>query len=342
MAPRSLPDSRFHIDFVVVFGFFKFFMTKHTMDIFEKHTLVKVCSPMVRYSRLPFRLLVREYGCDLAFTPMLMADSFIKSDNYRKVESVTCEKDNPLVVQFAANTPEIFAEATELAYQDCIGVDLNCGCPQSWASHEGIGACMMNKPDLISDILRQTRNRISDSTFGVSCKIRIFLDMARTVDLARQLEATGISFLTVHGRTKAERNEPVHLDYIKAIVDAVDIPVIANGDIDSLEKAHAVQEVTGAKGVMSARSILENPALFTGQVKTPVDCINKWCEINTRLDTHFTMFHRHLIHMCAPLLNKFERRIFNNLTDKKAVLDFISDKFNNHSNLEEEESVVVS
>lgn len=66
--------------------------------------------------------------------------------------------------------------------------------------------------------------------------------------MARQLEATGISFLTVHGRTKGEKTEPVHLDYIKAIVDAVDIPVIANGDVDSLAKAYQVQEMTGARG----------------------------------------------------------------------------------------------
>jgi len=69
-----------------------------------------------------------------------------------------------------------------------------------------------------------------------------------TVEICRQLEATGISFLTVHGRTIKERGEPVHLDYIKAIVDALNVPVIANGDIDSLEKAHIVQEETGCQG----------------------------------------------------------------------------------------------
>jgi len=66
--------------------------------------------------------------------------------------------------------------------------------------------------------------------------------------MVRQLEAAGISFLTVHGRTKSERNEPPHFDYIKAIVDSVDIPVIANGGVDSLAKAYEVQELTGAKG----------------------------------------------------------------------------------------------
>jgi tRNA-dihydrouridine synthase 4 len=78
--------------------------------------------------------------------------------------------------------------------------------------------------------------------------VQLSLYARRTVDLARQLEAAGISFLTVHGRTKSEKTEPVHLDYIKTIVDSLDIPVIANGDVDSLEKAYSVQEITGAKG----------------------------------------------------------------------------------------------
>jgi tRNA-dihydrouridine synthase 4 len=78
--------------------------------------------------------------------------------------------------------------------------------------------------------------------------VQLSLHARRTVDLARQLEAAGISFLTVHGRTKSEKAEPVHLDYIKTIVDSLDIPVIANGDVDSLEKAYSVQEITGAKG----------------------------------------------------------------------------------------------
>lgn len=70
----------------------------------------------------------------------------------------------------------------------------------------------------------------------------------RTVDLVRQLEATGINFITVHGRTIQERGQPVHLDYIKTIVDSVQIPVVANGDVDSLKRAYHTQEVTGAKG----------------------------------------------------------------------------------------------
>lgn len=73
--------------------------------------------------------------------------------------------------------------------------------------------------------------------------------------------------------------------------------------------------------------MLENPALYSGYEKTPVSCIKRWIEINESLNTHFTMFHRHLIHMCESQLTKTERRVFNNLTEKEDVLSFLYNKF---------------
>ncbi|ODM95475.1 tRNA-dihydrouridine(20a/20b) synthase [NAD(P)+]-like [Orchesella cincta] len=297
------------------------------VELFEEKALVKMCAPMVRYTRLPFRMLVREYDTDVVFTPMILADSFVKSEQCRHHEFTTCLEDTPLLVQFAAKNATDFADAAELVYGNSDGVDLNCGCPQSWACREGIGACMLRTPEVVADVLRQTRNRIADPKFSISVKIRIFLDIRRTIDLVRQLEATGVDFITVHGRTMQERGQPVHLDYIKTVVDSVRIPVVANGDVDSLKKAYHTQEVTGAKGVMSARAMLENPAMYGGYEKTPLSCVKRWIEINENLNTHFTMFHRHLIHMCESHLTKSERRVFNNLTEKDDVLNYLADKF---------------
>jgi len=147
------------------------------------------------------------------------------------------------------------------------------------------------------------------------------------VDLCRQLEATGISFISVHVRTAKERAEPVRLETIRCIVDALNIPVIANGDVTSLEKAYEVQEATGVRGVMSARAILANPGLYNGHSKTPLSAIKRWIEINEELDSYFTLFHKHLIHMCESVLTKAERRIFNNLRTKEEVITFLNDRF---------------
>lgn len=85
--------------------------------------------------------------------------------------------DQPLIVQFAASNALDFANATELVASSCIGTDLNCGCPQKWAMAEGYGACLINHPELLRDVVLQTRNRITSNDFTVSIKIRIHPDI---------------------------------------------------------------------------------------------------------------------------------------------------------------------
>ena len=234
------------------------------MDLFESDAPVKICAPMVRYSKLAFRNLVRLYGCDLAFSPMIMADSFFMSQKARDNELTTNTQDKPMIVQLAANKAHYFAGSAELVAGHCSGVDLNCGCPQRWAQKEGIGACLINKPEFVCDVVKQTRARVSDPSFSVSVKIRIHDDVSRTVDLCRQMERAGASFITVHGRTREQRGHPVNLDAIREIKQSVSLPVVANGDIRSLGDMEDTVAATGCDGVMAARGMLENPAMFAG------------------------------------------------------------------------------
>lgn len=108
-----------------------------------------VSAPMVRYSKLPFRLLVREYGVDVSYTPMILAHEFIRSQVARDSDFTTCSiereatidgRPHALVAQFASPDPTEFARAAELIAPWVDGVDLNCGCPQSWALKEGMFA----------------------------------------------------------------------------------------------------------------------------------------------------------------------------------------------------------
>jgi len=278
---------------------------------------------MVRYSKLAFRLLVRLYGCDIAFSPMIMADSFYKSQKARDNEFTTNDLDRPLVVQFAANRVEHFAGSAEMVAPFSNGVDLNCGCPQRWAAQEGIGACLINNPEFVSDVVKQTRARVSDPDFSVSVKIRIHKDLERTVDLCRKIEAAGASFITVHGRTRDQRGEPVNLAAIREIKQSVNIPVVANGDAKSMEDVKSISEATGSDGVMAARGMLENPAMFAGYDLTPAECIRDWVRLSLTTGTPFTCFHHHLIYMCEKSLSRAERRVFNSLSSTAAVLDYI-------------------
>ena len=295
-------------------------------ELRDKNGVVKICAPMVRYSKLPFRLLVREFDCDLAFSPMIMAESFAVSEKARRNEFTTSEKDKPLIVQFASNTVHQFVQSAQIVEPFCNGVDLNCGCPQGWALKEGIGACLIEKPDFVSDLVKQTRNQVKDDLL-VSVKIRIHSDYKKTIELCRQVEKAGVSFISVHGRTRTQRSDPVNLEAIKAIKESVQVPVVANGDIKSLEDVQKVKAATNIDGVMAARGLLENPAFFAGHDITPKSCVESWLRIALETGTQFQCFHHHLSYMLERSFCKAERKYFNSFNSTSAVLDYLETNY---------------
>lgn len=208
----------------------------------------------------------------------------------------------------------------------CNGVDLNCGCPQPWAMKDGYGADLLQKPDLVKDLIYQARNRIPNP-FTVSVKIRLLKDIRRTIEYCRVLEKAGASFLTVHARTPEMRNDPIDLDNLKLVRDSVKLPLIANGDVKDLKSAERLFKESNCDAVMSARGILTNPALFAGHSITPLSCIENWLDITSVIPTQFMCFHHHLVFMLEKFLPKKNRIFFNNLQDKQAVLEFLENNY---------------
>ncbi|MEE6481260.1 hypothetical protein FKM82_012807 [Ascaphus truei] len=258
---------------------------------------------------------------------MIVAADFVKSVKARDSEFTTNQGDQPLIVQFAAKEAQVLADAALLVCPFANGIDLNCGCPQRWAMAEGIGACLINRPELVSDMVRQIRNQVNNPRFSVSIKIRIHEDITRTVDLCRKAEAAGVSWITVHGRATEERHQPVHYDAIRTIKESMSIPVVANGDIKSLKEAENIHQVTGADGVMAARGLLANPAMFEGYDETPLTCVQDWVDIALEHGTPFTCFHHHLMYMMERITSKQEKRVFNVLSSTSAVLDYLRDHY---------------
>ncbi|XP_062860759.1 tRNA-dihydrouridine(20a/20b) synthase [NAD(P)+]-like [Trichomycterus rosablanca] len=297
------------------------------MELFETGNVVKVCAPMVRYSKLAFRSLVRNYDCDLCFTPMIIAADFVRSAKARDSELTTNNSDQPLIVQFAAKDAQTLANAACMVAPFSNGVDLNCGCPQRWAMAEGYGACLINKPQLVKDMVRHVKNQVDKPNYAVSIKIRVHKDVKKTVDLCQKAEAAGVSWITVHGRTADERHQPVHYDAIKTIKDSLCIPVIANGDIKTLRDVESIHELTGVDGVMSARGLLANPALFAGYEYTPLQCVWDWVDISLKHGTPFTCFHHHLIYMLERITSQPERKVFNGLSSTSAVIDYLHNTY---------------
>ncbi|EAN33513.1 tRNA-dihydrouridine(16/17) synthase [NAD(P)(+)] [Theileria parva strain Muguga] len=239
-----------------------------------------IVAPMVDQSELPFRLLCRRYSADLAYTPMLHAKIFSENENYRNIHFHTSSDDKPLIAQFCGNDPNAFILASSYIKNDVSAIDINLGCPQGIARKGRYGSFLLEYPQLINEIVRS----LTQTGINVTCKIRkVEKDcLQSTLNLCYSLEASGCKALTVHGRHRSEtktRISECDWDSIKIIKSKVNIPVIANGGIETFEDVKRCLEYTGADAVMSSEAILENPYLFSGKIYNNIDIFEEYLSI---------------------------------------------------------------
>lgn len=192
----------------------------------------------------------------------------------------------------------------------------------------------MKEPELVKDIVQQVKRRTcsvkmtNGKSFPCSIKIRIHDDLSRTIDLAKRAEAVGADWVAVHGRTSKQRNtEPVDYEAIKMIKESLGIPVIVNGDINNLAESNAIIARTNADGVMAARGLLQNPAMFTGVEHTPVECVKKYMVLAIASGTTHFIFHHHLMYMLESSMSRAEKRMFNILYSIPSILDYMEEHY---------------
>jgi len=234
-----------------------------------------VLAPLAGYTDLPFRSVVKKFGADLTVSEMLSSNALVHGSAKTLHMIEKSPNEDPYSVQIAGAEVDVVRRAVEiLNEQEGIDIiDLNCGCPVPKVVGHGSGSSLLLNLPLMGDIIKTIKDTSNKSLTSV--KIRLGFEKKNHIEIAKIVEDSGADFLAVHGRTRAGRfKAAVDYDAIKEIKEAVGIPVIANGDIDSYEKAKWVLEHTGADGVMIGRGAVGAPWIFH-QLKSGSEFIDK-------------------------------------------------------------------
>ncbi len=227
-----------------------------------------VLAPLAGYTDLPFRSVVKKFGADLTVSEMISSNALVhKSEKtFKMLEKNPIE--NPYSVQIAGSDINIIKDAVEfLNTQEGIDViDLNCGCPVPKVVGGGSGSSLLKDLDLMGRLI-ETIKKTSNKEY-TSVKIRLGFSQNNHIEIAKIVQDAGADFIAVHGRTRAGRfKSEVDYDAIAEVKQSLNIPVIANGDITTYEKAQWVKEHTQADGIMIGRGAIGQPWIFH-QLKT--------------------------------------------------------------------------
>ncbi|MFK7862352.1 MAG: tRNA dihydrouridine synthase DusB [Granulosicoccus sp.] len=220
-------------------------------------------APMAGVTDRPFREACTSQGAGYAASEMISSDTLLYATAKTRHRIVRADNDVPHAVQIAGSEPLAMAEAAALnvAHGAQI-IDINMGCPAKKVCNRLAGSALLESPDLVRDILKAVVSRVD---VPVTLKIRTgpSPETRNGVQIARLAQSEGVACLAVHGRTRSDKfRGEAEYDTIAAIVDAVSIPVIANGDIRDGDGAAEVLAYTGAAGVMIGRAAQGNPWIF--------------------------------------------------------------------------------
>ncbi len=222
-----------------------------------------VLAPMAGFCDSPFRRLCREMGSAYSVTELLSVDGIVRAnaDTWRLVKFVPEER--PLIYQLFGNDPELFAQAAQrlMTFQPD-AFDINLGCSVTKVFGRGAGAALLQDPRKIGRIVERL---VQSVPVPITAKIRLGID-ARSRnyrEVVHVLQESGVSLITVHGRTRMQRyDEPADWDAIAEVKQIARVPVIGNGDVRTVADIGRMKTYTGCDAVMIGRAAIGNPWIF--------------------------------------------------------------------------------